>query len=44
MTSSSDDLDRVGFLRSDVWPLLAKAGIEVPVILAIPKPISLYTT
>lgn len=38
MTSSSDELDRVGFLRSDVWPLLAKAGIEVPVILAIPKP------
>jgi hypothetical protein len=39
MTYPSDVLDCVGFLRSDVWPLLAKAGIDGPVVLAIPKPV-----
>lgn len=38
MRYSSDVLDCVGFLRSDVWPLLAKAGIDEPAVLAIPKP------
>ena len=38
MTYPSDVLDCVGFLRSDVWPLLAKAGIDGPAVLAIPKP------
>jgi hypothetical protein len=40
-TSPSDVLDCVGFLRSDVWPLLAKGGIEVPEVLSILKPASL---
>lgn len=38
MTYPSDVLDCVGFLRSDVWPLLAKAKIEVPVVLPPLKP------
>ena len=40
-TPPSDLLDCVGFLRSDVWPLLAKGGIEVPEVLSILKPPSL---
>jgi hypothetical protein len=39
MKYSSDVLERVGFLRSEVWPLLVKEGIAVPVVLAIPKPL-----
>lgn len=37
MTYPSDVLDCVGFLRSDVWPLLAKGGIDAPLVLPTAK-------
>ena len=33
-----DALDRVGFLRSEVWPLLEKGGIQAPAVLPTRQP------
>ena len=38
MTYPSDVLDCIGFLRSEVWPLLEKGGIQVPAVLPTRKP------
>jgi len=37
-TYPSDVLDCVGFLRSEVWPLLENGGIQVPAVLPTRKP------
>ena len=38
MTYPSDVLDCVGFLRSEVWPLLEKGGIQAPAVLPARRP------
>ncbi len=38
MKYPSDMLDCVGFLRSEVWPLLEKGGIQVPAVLPAREP------